>query len=87
MQHIHDVNTDGDLISLSIGGSGTHSGRGRCGGGGALQDLHPAAQVGHEGVAHLFIEGGGEEFDHVCETGKEGRGEVAIVPQHHEEGP
>ena len=39
--------------------------------------------VYHEGVTHLLIEGGGEEGDHVCEALEEGRGEVAVVPQHH----
>ena len=41
--------------------------------------------VYHEGVTHLLVEGGGEEGDHVREALEEGGGEVAVVPQHHQQ--
>lgn len=45
------------------------------------------APTHHEGVAHLLIEGGGEERDHVREALEQGGVKVAVVTEHHEQRP
>ena len=39
----------------------------------------------HKRVAHLLIEGGGEELYHVSQSQEEGGVQVTVVPQHHQQ--
>ena len=82
MEHGHDVQAHRHLVTLPVHRRPRR--RGSIGRG--LQHVDPVAEVGHQGVAHLLVEGRGEELDHVGEADQEGRGQVAVVAQGHEEG-
>ena len=78
MEHGHYVQAHRHFVAFTVHRGGV---------GGGLENLDPVSQVRHERVAHLLVEGSGEELDHVRQADQEGRGQVAVVPQGHEEGP